>query len=64
MVLVNKQLTDWWAYLIVFSSKHLHAHDGKNEPEYQANQQNVEDAGNGLHQGIDNNLKHKVDRIN
>ena len=35
----------------------LDAHDGEDEPEHQAHQKDVEDAGDGVHQGVHDNLK-------
>ena len=49
------------SYLVVFSSEHLYSHDGKNEPENEADQKDVEDTGNGLHESIYNDLGQKED---
>ena len=43
-------------YLVIFSSKHLHSHDGKDEPENEADKKDIEDAWYGLNQGIDYDL--------
>ncbi len=43
-------------YLVIFSGKHLDTHDGEDKPEDEADEKDVEDAGDGLHQGVDNNL--------
>ena len=47
-------------YLVIFSGKHLDAHDGEDEPEDEADEKHVEDAGDGLNQCVDDNLG-KVD---
>ena len=47
------------AHLVVFSCEHLDAHDGEYQPEDEAHQEHVEDAGNRLDQGVDNNLLHE-----
>lgn len=52
------------SYLVVFSSEHLYSHDGKNEPENEADQKDVEDTGNGLHESIYNDLGQKRGRKN
>jgi hypothetical protein len=44
------------AYLEVFAREQLDPHDGEDEPEYQADQQDVEDAWNGLDKGIHDHL--------
>ena len=44
------------AHLVVFSCEHLDAHDGEYQPEDEAHQKHVEDAGNRLDQGIDDDL--------
>ena len=49
----------FFPYLVVFSSEHLYSHDGKNEPENEADQKDVEDTGNGLHESIYNDLGQK-----
>ena len=46
------------AHLEVFPSKELDAHDGEDEPEDEADQQDVEDAGDGLDESIHYDLKH------
>ena len=51
----------FFSYLVVFSSEHLYSHDGKNEPENEADQKDVEDTGNGLHESIYNDLGQKED---
>ena len=42
---------------VELSAEELDAHDGEDEPEHQADQQHVEDGGNGVHQSIHHNLK-------
>ena len=37
-------------------SEELDAHDGKDEPEDQANQYHVANTGNGIHQSVDHDL--------
>ena len=46
-------------HLKVFSREQLDTHDGKDEPEDDADHQHVEDAGNGLDEGVHNDLKVK-----
>ena len=46
------------AHLEVFPSKELDTHDGEDEPEDEADQQDVEDAGDGLDESIHDDLKH------
>ena len=46
------------AHLEVFPSKELDTHDGEDEPEDEADQQDVEDARDGLDESIYYNLKH------
>ena len=53
------QIPSFFPYLVVFSSEHLYSHDGKNEPENEADQKDVEDTGNGLHESIYNDLGQK-----
>ena len=43
-------------YLVVFSSEHLNSHDCEDQPEDETDEQHVEDAGDGLNQGIDDDL--------
>ena len=38
-------------------SKKLNSHDGEYEPEDQADQQDVDDGGDGVHQGVYNDLQ-------
>ena len=47
-------------HLKVFSSKQLHPHDGEDEPEDETDQQDVEDARDGLDEGIDHDLRFNV----
>ena len=47
------------AHLVVFSCEHLDAHDGEYQPEDEAHQEHVEDAGNRLDQGVDDDLLHE-----
>ena len=42
---------------VKFPTKELHTHDGKNEPKHQADKQDIDNGGNGVHQGIDYDLK-------
>ena len=56
-----------WQPLIVIvqafvelSSKELDPHDGEDEPEHQADQQHIEDGGNGVHQSVHHNLAIKI----
>lgn len=44
-------------HLVVFASKQLDTHDGKDQPEYETHQQYIEDGGYGLDQGIHDNLR-------
>ena len=37
-------------------TEELDTHDGEHEPEHQADQQHVQDGGNGEHESVDNNL--------
>lgn len=39
------------------ASEELNPHDGKDQPEYQAHQEHVENGRDSVHQGIDNNLE-------
>ncbi|QQP39903.1 Sodium channel protein [Caligus rogercresseyi] len=43
-------------YLVILPGKHLNSHDCKNEPKYEADQEDVEYAGNCLYQGVHNDL--------
>jgi len=45
------------AYLVVLSGEHLHAHDGEDEPKDEANEQDVEDTGDGLNERVDDDLR-------
>ena len=45
------------SYLVVFSGKHLNSHDGKDEPQDEADQQHVENAGYGLDEGVHHHLR-------
>ncbi len=45
-----------YVYLEELPSKHLYAHDGEDEPKYQADEQHVEDGWDGLDEGIDDDL--------
>ena len=45
------------AHLEIFSSKQLDPHDGEDEPENDTHHEHIEDAGDGLNQSIDYNLK-------
>ena len=41
---------------VKLSTKELDAHDGKDEPEDETDQQDVDDWGDGVHQCVDHNL--------
>ena len=43
-------------HLKVFSCEQLNSHDGEDEPEDDTDHQDVEDAGDGLDESINNNL--------
>ena len=43
--------------LVELPAKELNAHDGEDEPEDETHEEHIEDGGNGVHQGVDNNLK-------
>ena len=43
--------------LVELSHKGIDAYDGKDQPENEAHQQNVEDGGKGANQSIDDDLK-------
>ena len=47
-----------FTHLEVFPSKELDAHDGEDEPEDEADQQDVKNARNGLDESIYYNLKY------
>ena len=53
---IDVKCTDTIAYLVVFSCKHLHSHDCKDEPENKTDQEHIKDAWDGLYQGIDHDL--------
>ena len=44
--------------LVKLSAEELDAHDGEYQPEDEADEQHVEDGGDGVHQRVDDNLKH------
>ena len=43
--------------LVELSTKKLNSHDGEYQPEDQAHQQDIDDGGDGVHQGIYYNLE-------
>ena len=46
--------------LVELSTKKLNSHDGEYQPEDQAHQQDIDDGGDGVHQGIYYNLDQTV----
>ena len=46
--------------LVELAPEELDAHDGEDEPEHQADQQHIEDGGDGVHQGVHHNLAIKI----
>ena len=46
--------------LVVFPHEGVDANDGKDEPEDETHQEDVEDAGQGADQSVDNNLEVKL----
>ena len=61
---VDLQPISLFVYAFVeLSAEELHAHDGEDEPEDEAHEEHVEDGGNGVHQGVDNDLKHKSKKL-
>ena len=42
--------------LVELATKELDSHDGEDEPEDEADQQHIDDGGDGVHQGIHHNL--------
>lgn len=46
-----------------FSCKEVHAHDAEDEPEDEADKEDVHDGRDGAHQGIDHNLKWAEKRL-
>ena len=42
--------------LVELATKELDTHDGENQPEDKAHQQDVEDGWNSVHQGVDDDL--------
>ena len=51
------QMLSVGTHLEVFPSKELDPHDGEDEPEDEADQQNVEDAWDCLDESVDHNLR-------
>ena len=45
--------------LVELSTKKLNSHDGEYQPEDQAHQQDIDDGGDGVHQGIYYNLEQR-----
>ena len=56
-IIAKKLIT---THLEVFSREQLDAHDGEDEPEYDADHQHVEDAGDGLDECVHNDLEVKL----
>ena len=58
--------TDWKPGVVLvntfveLATKKLNSHDGKYQPEHQADQQDIDDGGDGVHQGIYYNLEQTV----
>ena len=58
--------TDWQPGVVLvntfveFATKKLNSHDGKYQPEHQTDQQDIDDGGDGVHQGIYYNLDQTV----
>ena len=47
-------------HLKIFSCEELNSHDGEDEPEDDTDHQHIEDTGDCLDQGVDNNLREKM----
>ena len=47
-------------HLKIFSCEELNSHDGEDEPEDDTDHQHIEDTGDGLDQGINDNLREKM----
>ena len=58
--------TDWQSGVVLVNTfvelpaKELNSHDGKYQPEDEADQQDIDDGGDGVHQGIYHNLEQRV----
>ena len=48
---------------VELSTKKLNSHDGKYQPEHEADQQDIDDGGDGVHQGIYYNLEQRVKSV-
>lgn len=48
---------------MILSSKKLHTHYGKDQPEDKANEEHVEDRWNGLNQSIHNDLNNMIFKL-
>ena len=56
-VMFYLRFSDVGTHLEVFPSKELDPHDGEDEPEDEADKQDVEDAWDCLDESVDHNLK-------
>ena len=58
--------TDWQPCVVLVNTfvelpaEELNSHDGEDEPEDEAHQQDIDDGGDGVHQGIYYNLEETV----
>ena len=52
-MIINNDYTDD----VVDNDDDLDPHDGEDEPEDEANKEDVDDGGDGIHQSVHNNLK-------
>ncbi len=54
---ISSRLTPRWILQLLNWDWHLDTHDWEDEPEDEADEEHVEDGGNGVHQSVHDNLE-------